>query len=203
MTTFDRKAWYAANKDRINAERRAKHAADPGIKAQQDKAFREAHPYSSLTDEQKERKRARVREYQARNREQVVAAKRRYDRSAAGKQSKQRCEAAYRRTGGRAAAEARRAAQGISEARLVARKTYEAKRRAAHAAMTELDEFVLREAYQLAKHRQQVLGTRWDVDHIVPISKGGTNEASNLQVVPAVWNKQKSNKHQKKFFGAQ
>ena len=42
--------------------------------------------------------------------------------------------------------------------------------------------------------------TDWHVDHIIPVSKGGLTTANNLQVVPANWNRRKSNVHNQKFW---
>ena len=63
--------------------------------------------------------------------------------------------------------------------------------------LTEFDELVFTEAYDLAKKREQTTGIKWHVDHIVPIfykQACGLNNAFNLQVVPAEWNTRKSNK---------
>ena len=79
----------------------------------------------------------------------------------------------------------------------------EAKRRAKLAApLSELDWFVLLEAQRLAKLRGQLLGTKWHVDHIIPVSLGGTNEYTNIQVVPAAWNLKKGNRNSDRFFDA-
>ena len=44
------------------------------------------------------------------------------------------------------------------------------------------------------KKGQRPLSGRFHVDHIKPLSKGGTNALSNLQVLPAKVNMQKGNK---------
>jgi hypothetical protein len=71
--------------------------------------------------------------------------------------------------------------------------------------MSELDELVFQEAYNLASKREQVTGTKWHVDHIVPIfykDACGLNNAFNIQVVPASWNTKKSNKSMAVFWPA-
>lgn len=50
--------------------------------------------------------------------------------------------------------------------------------------MTEFDCFVLREAYRAAKRRQKMTGYRWDVDHLIPVARGGRHCYSNIQVIP-------------------
>ena len=49
------------------------------------------------------------------------------------------------------------------------------------------------EVYTIAQEASITTGYDWDVDHIVPLSKGGLHTLSNLQVVPATWNVKKSN----------
>ena len=172
-------------------------------------------PYNQLTEEQKERKRASVRAWQKRNREKVKATRDAYDKSPAGKESKKRCEARYKASGKRGDAEKRRSLVPLSKARKNARKKWAAsdEGKAYRAAMTayrrsivrdldEFNKFVLIEAYRLAKERSMIFGYQWEVDHIVPVSRGGLSVAGNLQVVPASWNRKKSNKHANKFFGA-
>lgn len=65
--------------------------------------------------------------------------------------------------------------------------------------LTELDEFVLLEVAELCVQRALATGFRWEVDHIVPVSKGGTNHAYNLQAVPMAWNRSKGNTHSRRF----
>ena len=78
---------------------------------------------------------------------------------------------------------------------------YTHKKRVANSRMTMLDEFVFSEAIKLRMIRDKTFNIKWHIDHIIPISKEGTNSYDNIQVVPAVWNLSKNNKHSKKFFG--
>ena len=142
------------------------------------------------------------KEYRKANPEKVRETKRKYYASEKGRASKKREDLAYQLSGGRSKAEMRRAQKPLSEARLISRKRYDHKIRASMDGLSEFDSFVLTEAFKLAKLRQQKLGTKWHVDHIHPVSKGGLTTHDNLQVVPARWNQSKSNKHQQRFFAA-
>lgn len=167
-------------------------------------------------EEKKAKAAARWTRYYEANRDRLVAAaaarraayperareiKVKYYASSKGKAQKRKDDLAYIASGGRAKTEAKRAAKPLSPARKVARLTYQLKKRAADSAMSEFDKLVLAEAVHLCKLRANVFGGKWHVDHVVPISLGGTSEASNIQVVPGLWNQKKSNKHSDRFFG--
>jgi hypothetical protein len=139
------------------------------------------------------------------------AARAKYERSEKGKAARKKHEASYVASGKRALAEARRLEKPISEARKAAKKKWSDANSAYWAASRShrrslesnlsLDEFwILQEACELARLREQMLLGKWHVDHIVPVSKGGTSQPHNLQVVPACWNRRKSNKHSERFF---
>ena len=141
------------------------------------------------------------------------AARRLYEASENGKEAKRRHEAAYKASGGRTTAEARRKNVPLSEARRAARtkwaknnQTYftamRSYRRTLEKALDPFEFWVLQEAVSLARLRETVVGGRWHVDHIVPVSKGGNSRPDNLQVVPATWNRRKSNRHAERFLGA-
>jgi len=139
-------------------------------------------------------------------------ARKRYEDSDKGRQARKRHEATYVASGKRAVVEAKRSLKPVSSARLVARKKWadankpyfaasRSLRRALFKEATDFDRFVFIQAAELAVLRKSVTGGVWHVDHIIPVSRGGTSAATNLQVVPASWNWRKSNKHTERFFG--
>jgi hypothetical protein len=42
-----------------------------------------------------------------------------------------------------------------------------------------------------AKLLEAMTGEKWELDHIVPLSRGGVDTTSNIQVIPAKWNREK------------
>ena len=134
------------------------------------------------------------------NKDKVNATKRKYYSSEKGKECKKREALAYIASGKRALTDKRRALKPLSEARKQSRLRYNLKKRTANEGMSELDTFVLSEAVSLCRGRYKLTGIKWHVDHIKPVSKGGKTSWDNLQVVPARWNQQKSNKHEQLFF---
>ena len=132
--------------------------------------------------------------------EHQKAIRKKYEQSEKGKAAKKRQEATYVASGGRAEAEARRGQKPLSEPRKNARLKYAVVKRTADKNLSELDLFVLSEAISLAKLREKMLGIKWHVDHVIPVSKGGASNYGNIQVVPALWNRRKSNKHTGLFF---
>lgn len=124
-------------------------------------------------------------------------AKKKYYASEKGKAQKRREEAAYKASGGRAATDKRR---GVSAARKAIRLRYQLMRRSSEKTLDELSRFVLDEAVLLRKMRETATGIKWHVDHIIPVSKGGTSHYCNIQVVPALWNRMKSNTNTNAFW---
>jgi len=132
--------------------------------------------------------------------EKQKESRRRYEASAKGKAARKRHDAVYVACGKREIVEAKRAEKPVSEARKQARLMYQLIRRSSEQVLSPFDAWVLREAVALTRLRKQVCGGEWHVDHITPVSKGGLCTHDNLQVVPAYWNRSKSNKHTGHFF---
>ncbi len=60
------------------------------------------------------------------------------------------------------------------------------------------DQKTIAEFYRIAKHLEKTIGGKWEVDHIVPIQSNlvcGLHVQTNLQVIPAEQNRQKSNSY--------
>jgi len=49
----------------------------------------------------------------------------------------------------------------------------------------EFDRFVLAEAEDACRRRQAVTGYAWNVDHMIPLARGGKHAWHNVQVIPA------------------
>jgi hypothetical protein len=156
---------------------------------------------------------SKTRARQKTNPEKVKAAKQRYYATPKGKAQKAKEDAAFVASGKRAAVEARRAEKPVSAARKEARKRWAKantvyrhaqtlKRRAEVRRLSAFDFWVLQEAVSLARQREALVGGKWHVDHVQPVAKGGTSEHHNIQVVPAAWNRRKSDKHANRLFGA-
>ena len=61
------------------------------------------------------------------------------------------------------------------------------------------DKILMENFYSMAARLSSCTGIQWDVDHIVPISRGGLHAPINLQVVPHRWNQVKNNKNNEKI----
>lgn len=160
-----------------------------------------------------EKRKASVRAWQLANPEKVKEAKRKYRATAKGKAQKKKEDAAYAASGGRAVVEAKRSLVPVSTARKAARARWalanvayftavRLRRRSLVKQLSSEDFWVLQEAVKLARLREKVVGGKWHVDHVIPVSKGGMSTPDNIQVVPAAWNRRKSNVHTERFFGA-
>ena len=78
---------------------------------------------------------------------------------------------------------------------------YRAKKFGATVWMTKEDKEKIAELYEIAKDATKLFGYDWEVDHIVPLSKGGLHKLANLQVVPASWNRAKNNRNSNVYWG--
>ena len=67
--------------------------------------------------------------------------------------------------------------------------------------MTDKEKKKIEELYQIAQDATKLFGYVWAVDHIVPLNKGGLHKLTNLQVVPAIWNRVKGDRSSDLYWG--
>jgi hypothetical protein len=65
------------------------------------------------------------------------------------------------------------------------------------ATLTKEQREVINQIYIHAKRLSNCLKQKFAIDHTVPLSKGGTHDPKNMQVVPHSWNSVKLNHHSK------
>jgi hypothetical protein len=66
--------------------------------------------------------------------------------------------------------------------------------------LTELEKEAIAGTYMQCERLNEILGRRtFEVDHTVPLSKGGKHHPNNLQVVPTKWNREKNNRHSERW----
>jgi len=61
--------------------------------------------------------------------------------------------------------------------------------------MTKEDKAKIEELYTIARDATKLFGYDWEVDHIVPLARGGLHKLTNLQVVPGSWNAAKRDRN--------
>lgn len=199
MSTFDKKAykaaWAKANREKVNAAKRAHYAKN------REKELERCRAYQATEAGQAALKRARAKTVAAPDwKEKKKAYEKKYvEKRNAREQTPEYKEmrAAYRAT------EARKAAQKrYQQANKHKGAAWTAKRRAMQIQatppwLTECDLWMIEQAYELAKLREQVVGGKWDVDHIVPVrgeEVRGLHVPWNLQVIPKTLNQRKGNR---------
>ena len=62
------------------------------------------------------------------------------------------------------------------------------------------DSNIMKVFYDAARRVEKCVGIKFHVDHIIPLSLGGSHHQSNLQWVPYMWNLSKHNRESGKLF---
>lgn len=95
--------------------------------------------------------------------------------------------------------EARKRREKYPEKELARVRKYRSrKQQASKINLTEIESWLIEEIYHLSILRTKITGYKWEVDHIIPLQGKyvcGLHIPSNLQVIPAKMNRQKSNKY--------
>jgi len=76
---------------------------------------------------------------------------------------------------------------------------YRARKQKATVNLTEYEEGEIQQIYAHAVRVSNKLQIPFEVDHIVPLTKGGLHHPDNLQVVPASWNRKKYNSNTERW----
>jgi len=81
----------------------------------------------------------------------------------------------------------------------------QAKRRAlkmnAEATMTKAEKENYANLVKIRDDATKLFGYKWSIEHIIPLSKNGTNAIDNLEVTPLSWNIAKNNRSSESFWG--
>lgn len=185
------RAWRAANKERVaqyNAQYKAEHKEEIRASAAlwkeknnelirtKQKQWREDH---------KEHKQRYAKEYQAANRERELARMKEYREQPEIQTRRKTYAAQYNRL--------KRTARTAAEQERKANK-----KQAIPGWFSEFDALVMLEAADLCQLRAKTTGIKWHIDHIVPLVSSrvcGLHIGCNIQVIPAVENQAKGNRH--------
>lgn len=144
----------------------------------------------------KEKRKLYYKQYAEKNRERIKKKKAEYD----SRPERKACRVAYMKTENYKLSyvKYRKSRKG----RALSRKVANTRRARKAKVLTELTEEKLCEIQQIYTHAVRVskkLQIPFEVDHTVPLSKGGLHHPLNLQVVPAVWNRRKGDRHTERW----
>ena len=171
-----RKAYYEANKEKIDAVNKAYSLANKEKVAAKNKAWylknkeKEAIKNKAYYEANKEKASANMKAYYEANKEK---------------------------------ASANMKAWAINNKNKIAAIC--AKRRAlklnAEATMTKAEKENYANLVKIRDDATKLFGYKWSIEHIIPLSKNGTNAIDNLEVTPLSWNIAKNNRSSESFWG--
>ena len=58
----------------------------------------------------------------------------------------------------------------------------------------EFDQFVMQEAMEACKRREALHGIKFEMDHMIPLARGGLHAWHNIQVIPMALNRRKGDR---------
>ena len=187
----DRKAYREANKEKRNAQSKAWNEANKEKIKAQSKAWKEANPEKIKAvnhkhwEKNKEKLSAANKNWRVNNKEK----KRAYNKAwnEVNKEKKKAYDIVWRQ-----------AHRGRYNA---LKKAYKERKNQNNFITTKEDKQLAKWIYTMSSKLSEITGTKWHVDHIKPLSKGGMHSLDNLQIVPAVWNLQKNNTTEERWNG--
>ena len=71
----------------------------------------------------------------------------------------------------------------------------------AEAKMTKAEKENYANLVKIRDDATKLFGYAWSIEHIIPLTKGGTNAIDNLEVTPLSWNISKGNRSSELFWG--
>ena len=193
MTVEEKKAKMKIYREKYNKENKEK------IKAGKAKYYAENKEKVKLDSENyrkanKEKYNLARRNWVLKNKEKSLLSKRRYRES-----NRDKLKVASARYYAENTEKAKKACANYYSNNVEKYSAWDSNRRAkkfkATIYMTKEDSAKITELYEIARNATKLFGYGWEVDHIVPLNKGGLHKLSNLQVVPATWNRSKGDRN--------